>query len=338
MRDILCRKGLARSPALAAALLALLSCAARAAFADGAGNGGQALDDPGLDAVLGFEGTAASHAYAGIEFERGTHRNGVGIEGELIRYADVLALGRVAPRVLGGIPESLGFSAKAGARFSESDFGIPGEKNTGELHIAALYSLGGLNGFYPKYPFIFGNREHTLRFGYTGYLCTDSTSQVTGQLDYAFIKGRSAFLVNYENDTMLLYLSDKYRTAAFKLTYLYDLGSETVGVSAGFALWAGERKIDLSVMWNGGDIRIPEEMHRGRTVSLHNGRQYSLDVVYLSFIYGMGSLSFGYDSELFKKAIHNTIHFILNDGNIPIVDRPDRFFMEFRIGFPDDLF
>lgn len=108
--------------------------------------------------------------------------------------------------------------------------------------------------------------------------------------------------------------------------------------SAGFNLWAGERHINLREIWNNGDIQIPEEVSRNSVVTLYNGKEYSVDVVFLSLIWNNASLSFGWDSELFKKLIHNNVHYVLNDGSLPILDRPDRFYVEFKIGQIDDLF
>jgi hypothetical protein len=268
----------------------------------------------------------------------GTHRKAVGIEGILLGYRDISFLGNIIPKNLFELPESIGLSTKIDGLYYDKDFGIPGKKITGELHLSALYSIGSKNDFFSKYPFINGNRRHNICFGYTGYLTTDSTSQITGQLDYSYVKNKNALIMNYENDTMLFYSSDKYRTAAFKLTYLHDLGKNTIGISSGFNLWAGERYINLWEIWNNGNIKMPDEVHRGETVTLYNAKEYAVDVIYLSLIFDNYSLSFGYDSELFKKLIHNNIHYILNDGNIPFVDRPNQFYVLFKIGFTDDLF
>lgn len=108
--------------------------------------------------------------------------------------------------------------------------------------------------------------------------------------------------------------------------------------SAGFNLWAEERHINLREIWNNGDIQIPEEVSRNSVVTLYNGKEYSADVVFLSLIWNNVSISAGWDSELFKKLIHNNVHYVLNDGALPILDRPDRFYIEFKIGQIDDLF
>ena len=284
-----------------------------------------------------FKGTDYSHSYVGIYFNSGTHRNGPGLESRLLRYIDISLLSLLSTDNPGVARESAGISAGMNTIYFINDFGIPVDKFTGELHLSATYSIGGVNSLFSKYPVITGNRTHNLKFGYTGYLTTDSTSQVTGQLDYSFINGQSAFIINYENDTMLFYLTDKYRTAAFKMSYLYDFGNELIGLSIGFNLWAGERA-NLWRISDGGSIEISGEVNRDNAVTLYNAGEYSVDLVYLSLVYNNFSLSFGYDSEFFKEAIHNNIHYVLNDGYFPVLERPDRFYIEFKIGLLDDLF
>ncbi len=281
-----------------------------------------------------FQGTSDTQKYAGLFSDYGTHKNGIGIEGELVNYTDIQMLQKI--RKNKDMPESIGFSAKLAGIYYQNDFGIPGEKFTGELYLGASYSLGESNNLFEKYPLITGKRTHTMRIGYKGYLTTDSTSQITGLLDYVFVKNRNAFLVNYENDTMFFYLTDKYRTAAFKMSYLYDLGKDIIGLSLGFSLWAGERKNLWG--WKNGALYVSDEVSRENTVTLYNGKNYSVDVVYVSFLFNNYSLSVGYDSELFKKLIHNNIHYVLNDGSLPIIDRADRIYILFQIGLPDDLF
>lgn len=201
-----------------------------------------------------------------------------------------------------------------------------------------MYSIGESNDLFASFPGIVGIGRHTISFGYNGFLTTDSTSQIVGQIDYSYIKNSSAFVFNYMNDTIFVYPSDKYRTAAVKLSYYRKLKNNLIGFSAGFTLWAGERKFDLIDIWNNGDTNIPAEVSRGETVTLYNGKEYATDIVYGSISFNNLSLSVGYDSELFKELIHNNIHYLIDDGNLPEVDREPRIFIEFRIGLPDKLF
>ncbi len=282
-----------------------------------------------------FLSSTNTQSLLSLQVLSGSHRNALGIEGIHIRYAPVKAAGIIFPKAGN---EYLGISLRLNGMVRLTEFGFPGPSFTGEAHIKALYSIGEENSFFAKTPQVFGKGRHSLSFGYNGYLTTDTTSQIGGQLDYAFVKDKGAFLINYENDTMLMYSQDKYRTAAFKLSYLRDTDIGILGASAGFNLWAGERHINLREIWNNGNIQIPEEVSRDKIVTLYNGKEYAVDVVFLSLIWNNASLSFGWDSELFKKLIHNNVHYVLNDGSLPILDRPDRFFIEFRIGLADDLF
>ena len=282
-----------------------------------------------------YKGLPDIQTYFGICSAYGTHRNAVGIEGCLSGFSDIELLSRINKS--GSIQESIGFFTDLEAVYYEKDFGIPGEKFTGKFNLSAIYSAGRKNSLSVKYPSVIGNRKHNFKFGYSGYLTTDSTSQITGQLDYVFIKDNSAFMMNYENDTLLFYLADSYRTAAFKFSYLFDIGSDIIGLSLGFNLWAGERNNLWSISENG-CIEIADEVNRENVVTLYNAKEYSVDLVFLSLIFNNYSLSFGYDSELFKEAIHNNIHYVLNDGSLPVLDRPDKFYIEFRIGLPHNLF
>ncbi len=284
-----------------------------------------------------FIGTESSQNFLGLFSEYGTHRTGAGFDGQFLTYTDFSLLSMLPLQGINELSESIGFYSRIDALYFEKDFGIPGEKFTCELNLSAIYSAGAENKLFSDFPMVYGNRQHNLRFGYTGYLCTDSTSQITGQLDYTFINKRSIFMMNYENDTMLFYLTDSYRTAAFKLSWLYALENSVIGCSLGFTLWAGERQ-NLWGFSNDGDFYISDEAGRENTVTFISAGEYAADVVYLSFIYNNYSLSIGYDSELFKQYIHNSIHYVLDDAMLPIFDRPDRFYISFRIGFPDDLF
>ena len=63
-----------------------------------------------------------------------------------------------------------------------------------------------------------------------------------------------------------------------------------------------------------------------------------MDAVYASVLLGSWSLSVGYDSEIFKAGVHNPIHWILDDAKLPILDRPDRYFIELRLNDSESLF
>jgi len=293
------------------------------------------LTPPFLNPTALFHTTEITQSLLAFQFSAGTHRNASGIEGIHLRYTPLKVLGLVFPKTGG---EYLGVSFRLNGMYRLSDFGFPGMSFSGEAHIKALYSIGEKNQFFSKTPLISGMGRHNISFGYNGYLTTDSTSQIGGQLDYSYVKDKHAFVMNYENDTMLMYAQDKYRTAAFKISYLSDTKIGIIGASAGFNLWAGERHINLWEIWNNGDIQIPEEVSRNSVVTLYNGKEYSVDVAFFSLIWNNMSMSIGWDSELFKKLIHNNVHYVLNDGALPILERPDRFFIEFKIGNIDDLF
>lgn len=267
----------------------------------------------------------------------GSHRKGIGIDNLTLLYTEVPIL----KSVLGYKffqPEYFGISGRVGYKHYKEDFGIPGSTDIFESHVKFLYSVGKNNDLYSKYPSISAIGRHTFSIGYNGFLTTDTTSQVVGQIDYTYAKNNAAFIFNYMNDTIFVYPSDKYRTAAVKMSYYKEISGNLWGLSAGFLIWAGERKFDLISIWNNGDINIPSEVSRGETVTLYNGKEYATNIVFASISFNNLSLSVGYDSELFKKMIHNNIHYLIDDGNLPSIDREDRIFIEFKIGLPDKLF
>ncbi|MBN2617594.1 MAG: hypothetical protein JXR64_04705 [Spirochaetales bacterium] len=262
-----------------------------------------------------------------LDSQYGSHRKGIGFNNVAINY-----------RNLPFSSDYLGFSGRIGYKHYESDFGIPGSTDILESHVKILYSIGNKNIFYSKYPEIFGYGRHTFSIGYNGYLTTDSTSQVVGQIDYTYANNKFAYVFNYMNDTIFVYPSDKYRTAAVKLTQYRVVNNNLIGISAGFSIWAGERIFNLEDIWNNGNINIPDEVHRGETVTLYNGKDYATNIVYASISFNNLSISFGYDSNIFRQAIHNNIHYLINDGNLPDNNRADKIYFEVKIGLPDLMF
>lgn len=271
-----------------------------------------------------------------LDSSYGSHRKGLGFNGLVVGYTNFPIINSIFNDFY--MPENLGLSGRLGYKHYKLDFGIPGESNVLEGHLKFLYSIGEENKFYYKYPEIMGHGRHTISIGYNGFLTTDSTSQVVGQIDYTYANDRFINVFNYMNDTIFIYPSDKYRTAAVKFTHYRELKNNLIGFSGGFSIWAGERKFDLEDIWNGGDINIPDEVKRGETVTLYHGKEYATNIVYGAISFNNISLSLGWDSELFKKGIHNSIHYLINDGNLPSVDREDRIFLELKIGLQDLMF
>lgn len=271
-----------------------------------------------------------------INSDYGTHRKGIGIENITLAYIDFPLIKYFFDSVQ--LSEELGLSLRLGYKHYNKDFGLPGTSDIFESHVKFLYSIGEKNNLYLKYPGISGRRRHTFSIGYNGFLTTDTTSQVVGQIDYSYIMKSHAIVFNYMNDTIFVYPSDKYRTAAVKLSYYREVKNNLLGVSAGFSIWAGERKFDLEKIWNNGNVDIPNEVNRGETVTLYNGKEYATNIIYASISINNISISIGYDSEKYKKIIHNNIHYLIDDGNLPSIDREDRIFLEFKIGLQDKLF
>lgn len=274
--------------------------------------------------------------YFTLDSQFGTHRRSVGFNNLFIGYFDIPILAPLFNDFQS--MEVIGISGRLGYKHYTLDFGIPGSSDILEGHIKVLYSIGNQNKLYTQFPEIIGYGLHTFSIGYNGYLTTDSTSQVVGQIDYSYTKSNYAFTFNYMNDTIFVYPQDKYRTAAVKLSHYRVFNNNLIGLSLGFSIWAGERKFDLNDIWNDGNIDIPDEVSRGETVTLYNGKEYATNIVYGAITFNNISLSVGYDSEIFKQLIHNNIHYLIDDGNLPSIDRDDKFYIEVKIGLQDLLF
>jgi hypothetical protein len=206
-------------------------------------------------------------------------------------------------------------------------FGLPGPSRVLKGGSRASYFLGS------------GPAEQGLDFALLWYLATDGTSQLSGELGYSLRFGGRLLKIDYENDTIVLCLEDRFRTGAFRIAYLDRSGGIEKGLACGFNFWAGERDgYGLAAIWNGGNPSWPDEMHRGRTAALGYGGEYAVDVVYASVLFGAWSLSVGCDSEIFKAGIHNSIHWLLDDANLPHIDHPDRLFIELRLNDSHSLF
>lgn len=274
--------------------------------------------------------------YFTLDSQYGSHRKGVGFNNVAIGYFNLPIIGFVLKDF--NTQEHLGLSGRLGYKHYILDFGIPGDSDILEGHVKFLYSIGNENKLYLKHPEIMGYGKHSFSIGYNGYLTTDSTSQVVGQIDYTYVADSFANVFNYMNDTIFVYPQDKYRTAAVKFTHYREFKDNLIGLGVGFSIWAGERKFDLVDIWNNGDINIPDEVNRGKTVTLHNGGEYATNIVYGSISFNNISFSLGYDSEFFKKGIHNSIHYLIDDGNLPSIDRDDLIFIEVKFGLQDLMF
>jgi hypothetical protein len=68
------------------------------------------------------------------------------------------------------------------------------------------------------------------------------------------------------------------------------------------------------------------------------GAGYSAGIIYVGFRLGYLRLELGWDSEQIRDLLQNGTHYLIDDGIVPLVDRPDRPYVLFTI-YPDgDLY
>ena len=206
-----------------------------------------------------------------------------------------------------------------------NNLGIPGYSLNAEGSIRYIYSFGKKNySYYLKQNSIFISKTHNISFAFNYYLTTDKTSQPSGTLYYEYLKEKSFFGIEFEND-ILVSFSDKYRTGALELRYGRKLkktkkyqANKWITFALGFIIWVGERKIER---W---------QLDREVDIPLFYGKEYSHGILYTSLKLNDIELSLGYDSEKIRNAIQNNFHFLIGDGKIPIINREERWLLQIK--------
>jgi hypothetical protein len=254
----------------------------------------------------------------------GTHRQSIGAGGNFLKY-----IHWIPAKILSKAERlSLTLTGGMGYTYNHSYFGIPGQSHTFEGDLGFYLSLGKENNLYKKYFNINEPGRHNFRLYQSAFLTTDGTSQLIGGLYYSFIFKNSVLGFEYNNDTFTLYPSDEYRTAAVTSFYYRDKGNYLIGCNLGFKLWTGERKFTFLV---DGEFVWPEEVNRDSVATLYYGNEYSHGVLFASFVINEFTISIGWDSEKVRDLFQNSVHFILNDAEVPLLERADRFYIEFKM-------
>lgn len=227
-----------------------------------------------------------------------------------------------------------------------SGLGIPGPSISVESGLHYIYSFGKKEYFdYLKNPAFVKSKTHNLGFTINSYLTTDGTSQFTGTLYYEHLRENWLLGIEFENDVFIP-INDKYRTAALEFRYGYrckglhkrqttsaiadnetsnaDLSSHLLSSSSwlifatGILLWTGERRVSR------------EQFNRDAIIPLFYGREYSHGIVYVSVSFKDVKIALGYDSDQIRSAVQNGVHYLIHDGQIPSIDREDRWYVQVK--------
>lgn len=222
---------------------------------------------------------------------------------------------------LDSVPGSfLGFESHVALLFNQVKLGIPGSDYQYEGSIFLNMGFGGESRFPRSYYLFPGIAEHTFSYYWGYYGAGDGTQQPTGGWRYQYSGKNIHFRLTYENDWFGLLFSDQFRTAAVIFQIRHKMGPFIPGLEGGFMLWTG-KKDGLSPLTRGGVYNFSGQF----------GGEYSHGIVFLSFMMNEFKLTLGYDSEAIRTAIQNTIHWMVNDGSIPALNREDRFYLQFGV-------
>ena len=209
---------------------------------------------------------------------------------------------------------SLGVGGFISGKAAASTIGIPGSGFT------ASFGFDGLAGFGPSTrapaPWTdFRLRRSTeIRYEWLAYWDTWGTGQFSGRIEAVTALGNRSLGVAMQDDLFSPPFRDEYRTGAVEVSYGFPWQGVASALALGTKLWTG------STFGNG-------VYHRGQTIVMNTslpGADDSAGVLYLAFRRGSIRLELGWDSEYIRNVFQNSVHWLINDGNVPLVDRPDR--------------
>jgi hypothetical protein len=252
-------------------------------------------------------GNAAFSYFPDLEF--GSHRIGAGYNAEIDYWQPVSAFGKSL--------FSLQLKADANAKYFETNFGIPGRSLVFEPGGTFAIGFGSPSSFGPSKWLRGGPTRFALRYRYSYYFASDSTSQLYGEYRVEVNLSRYKFILGVGNDDLAFSHTDKFRSAAVDLT-LYKNGTDyTAGASIGMKLWTGDFTSQLYLNRN----------QRYTFEGIYGGN-YTLGLLYGSFIYNCYRLSIGIDSDGIRTFFQNGMHKIVDNGLTPDVKRIDRMFFQ----------
>ncbi len=244
----------------------------------------------------------------------GTHENTVGLR---------LATGVGVP--LGAREHGVVIRAGAGAEALAQDLGISGAALGAQADLSIGYAFGERHrqrGAETRPP-----RRHELAYALVGYLDADSTSQLSGALRYRHTREAWSLDVQFENDALAQQLLDRYRTFALRVQLLRRDTAVPVGVGLRTVVWTGTTQ---------GLGRLGRD--EAYDLSGQYGGDRSHGILALDLVRGDLTLSVGIDSEAVRSTLQNSFHYVIDDGQIPRLDRPGRVFVRIALGEAGGLY
>ncbi|HUW39769.1 MAG TPA: polymorphic toxin type 23 domain-containing protein [Rectinemataceae bacterium] len=157
-------------------------------------------------------------------------------------------------------------------------------------------------------------RSREIRYEWISYWDSWGTAQFNGRLEYVWTSGDHSFGFAMQDDLFSPPFRDEYRTGAAELSYGFDWRGVDSALGLGTKIWTG------STYGSG-------YFHRGEVIVMNSalpGVNDSAGVLYLAVRRGAVRLELGWDSEAIRNVLQNGLHWLIDDGIVPLVDRPDR--------------
>lgn len=211
-------------------------------------------------------------------------------------------------------PLSWGIGAFASAKAAASTLGITGPGLQASAGLDGILGFGQRVSAPAPWTDFAVLRSHEFRYEWMHYWDTWGTDQFNGRIEYVWAGRGHSFGFAMEDDLFSPPFRDEFRTGAAEFSYGFDWGGVDSALGIGAKLWTG------STYGHG-------YFTRGQTIIMNSslpGVNDSAGVLYLALRRAAIRLELGWDSEAIRNFLQNGLHWLINDGNVPLVDRPDR--------------
>ncbi|MBU1240909.1 hypothetical protein KKF84_07175 [Myxococcota bacterium] len=203
---------------------------------------------------------------------------------------------------------------QASYTYDLTPLGIP-ERTHQVLGVSGLALGFGSSAVQKGLPFV-TRRRHTFFYQHEIFWDSEDTGQLSGAAGYIYSSPSFSTRIIFENDILAFQGFDAYRTGALEWSVHFPYRGHPVGLGLGFIAWTGETP-------------RPNDMTRDDVYDLSNrhGGAYSHGILYGAIFFRRFRLSVGWDSEKSRDVIQNNLHYLINDGKVPPLDRKSRFFL-----------
>lgn len=231
----------------------------------------------------------------------------------------------------GGASPSLGLGAFVSGRAAAASLGMEesGLILSGGADLALEFGRAVPSAPSP-WPDFAPRRALSARYEWIAYLDTMGTSQSVGLIELAYSGPDGSLGLAMENDLFGLrrYPHDEYRTTAVELAYAMRSAGLPLVLALGLKLWTGST-------WGESSLSYPEVYSMAWNA---DARYRSAGLLYLGLGLGPLRIELGWDSESIRDLFQNKVHFLIDDGVVPLVDRADRPYLAVKFHPNGDLY